>query len=126
MCRFRVPRRPWVAITLKGHDLIKCNGEEATHPGGPTVLMFPMLAASLVLSTSPNPVPAAGHFSVVPLACNSSADDGDGRSAKRLPVVPSKTGVSSAKGSTRGRSIPLGAMKAFEGTDDDAQAIPAP
>jgi sulfatase modifying factor 1 len=89
------------------------------------VLMFPMLAASLVLSTSPNPVPAAGHFSVVPLACSSNEDDVDGRSAKRLPVLPSKTGVSSAKGSTRGRSIPLGAMKAFEGTDDDAEAIPA-
>ena len=89
--------------------------------------MFPMLAASLVLSTSPDASPAFGHFAVVPLACNANTPDADSRSAKRFPMEGSKGGVSAAKGNTRGRALPVGAMKAFEGADadDDAEVAPA-
>jgi len=86
--------------------------------------MFPMLAASLVLTTSPDAPSAFGHLlvpPVVPVACDSTDTNDDARSAKRLGAGPSKAGVVAAKGSTRGRgrALPVGAMKAFEGSDVD-------
>src|ERR1700733_1004439 len=83
--------------------------------------MFPMLAATLVLSASPQPAPAAEASSVVPTGCQSGSDEADGVGAKRLPTVAGKAPLLSAKGSTRGRAIPVGAMKAFEGVQDTGE-----
>src|SRR5271166_1608328 len=83
--------------------------------------MFPMLAASLVLTTSPDVPPASGHLPVVPLASSSAETSHDAHNAKQLGAGPSKPGVSAAKGTTRGRALPVGALKAFEGSDDDEE-----
>jgi hypothetical protein len=78
--------------------------------------MFPMLAASLVFTASPDIAPAFGHFAA-PQAC--TATDHDSLGAKRTGILPFKTDLHGAKESSRGRSIPLAALKAFEGSGDD-------
>ena len=72
------------------------------------MVVFPMLAASLVFTASPD-IPASGRFVERPsFSTHDIGDDCDHRGAKR----PS-----------RGRSIPLAALKAFEGADDDEDTV---
>ncbi len=79
--------------------------------------MFPMLAASLVFSASPDISPAFGHVAA-PTACSSSEGEGE-RNAKNLPALLS----SGAKEPSRGRSMSLAALKAFEGSDDSDETL---
>jgi formylglycine-generating enzyme len=84
------------------------------------LLVFPMLAASLVITTSPDFSPAFGHVAA-PSACSAS-ESGASRNAKNLPAFLSGR----AKEPSRGRSMPLGALKAFEGSDDDDETVEPP
>ena len=83
-----------------------------------------MLAASLVFPTSPDISPAFGHFAA-PTACISQEDQ-DGRNAKRASSFSSKPDFQAAKEPSRGRSIPLAALKAFEGSDDGEDTLEPP
>jgi hypothetical protein len=84
------------------------------------MLVFPMLVASLVFSASPDISPAFGHVAT-PVACSASVEGG-ARGAKSLPGFLS----SGAKEPSRGRSIPLAALKAFEGGDDSEEMLEPP
>jgi len=84
------------------------------------MLVFPMLAASLVFSASPDISPAFGHLAT-PAACSAGVEGG-ARGAKSLPGFAS----SGAKEPSRGRSIPLAALKAFEGGDDSEEMLEPP
>jgi formylglycine-generating enzyme len=77
------------------------------------LLVFPMIAASLVFTASPDIRPVSGHFAdKISFSDDGAMGDVDGRGAKR----PS-----------RGRTIPLAALKAYEGTDEeDDTFVPPP
>src|ERR1700723_3117821 len=83
-----------------------------------------MLAASLVFSASPNNPPAFSHVAQ-PVACSSQATEGGSR-AKTLGSLAFETDAHGAKGPSRGRSISLGALKAFEGSDDGEDGFQPP
>jgi sulfatase-modifying factor enzyme 1 len=84
------------------------------------LIVFPMLAASLVFAASPDISPAFGHVAA-PVVC--SANPGAGaRGAKNLPGFLS----SGAKEPSRGRSMPLASLKAFEGGDDSDDTLEPP
>jgi hypothetical protein len=91
------------------------------------LLVYPLLAASLVFSAGTDNF--ARIWDVVgPPTCASdpgTADDGSERGAKRRREFPFKR-VLGAKEPSRGRSIPLASLKAFEGSDDGDGALEPP
>jgi sulfatase modifying factor 1 len=85
------------------------------------VLVFPMLAASLVLTTSPDSASAFGPSSSPALVFST-----DSACAKR-PLGGGKVDLHSAKQPSRGRQISLSAaLKAAEGFEQDEDALPVP
>ena len=91
------------------------------------MLVFPLLAASLVATTSPDNPPAFGSFSAVPLASAIDSNDDASRGAKRgMGVASSKADLLSAKQPSRGRSISTGALKALEGSEMDDESFEPP
>ena len=71
-----------------------------------------MIAASLVFTASPDIRPVNGHFADrISFSADRAVEDVDGLGAKR----PS-----------RGRTIPLAALKAFEGTDEEDDTVVSP
>ena len=92
------------------------------------MLVYPLLAASLVLSANSD-ISAQVSLVAEPVSCTysaESADEGDRRGAKRARVFPFEGDLRSAKEPSRGRSIPLAALKAFEGNDDGDGALEPP
>jgi sulfatase modifying factor 1 len=92
------------------------------------LLVYPLLAASLVLSANSD-ISAQVSLVAEPVSCTysaESADEGDRRGAKRARVFPFEGDLRSAKEPSRGRSIPLAALKAFEGNDDGDGALEPP
>jgi hypothetical protein len=90
--------------------------------------VFPMLAASLVFSAGTEISPDFPQVADAPM-CTASAEDegdGDGRGAKRRVGFSFENELRGAKEPSRGRSIPLAALKAFEGNDDGDGALEPP
>jgi sulfatase modifying factor 1 len=90
--------------------------------------VFPMVAASLVFSAAPD-IPSA-FSQVAPIAPPACAAFEGGRQSESDPLSDrrgaSRFGARSAKEPSRGRSIPLGALKAFEGSDDGDETMEPP
>ncbi len=85
------------------------------------MLVVPILAASLVLSTSSDMASASLHF-FIPGSASASTH----AKAKHVSINP-KLDLQSAKQPSRGRQLPLSARKAAAGSDDDVEvpAVPA-
>jgi len=89
------------------------------------LLVFPLFAASLVFSAGAR-IPPKGSWVEALQAVPSRTDDGARRGAKRPTLSSFKADPRGAKEPSRGRSIPLASLKAFDGSDDGDGTLEPP